>query len=182
MSKKVVIHTDDDLFKSIFGDGKAIRWYHYFIHLGYYIPYWVRFFFSAPFKEKKKDINILDTVGSLLESETTPANIDKCKELVHLHRIVENTKARRRLEKWSLRVIAIYLFIVLSIVTCNYIAVPLISGYVYIDIAEPIMITILSTTTINIIGLGLIVLKGHFLANDKSNNISKSSHQEELSE
>lgn len=69
------------------------------IHLGYYIPYWIKFFFSEPFKEKKKDLNILDTVKSLLESETTDGNIKKSKELIHLHRIVENTKARRRLEK-----------------------------------------------------------------------------------
>lgn len=173
MSRKVTFHADNDLFDTLFGDGKVIRWYHYWIHLGYYIPYWIKFFFSAPFKEKKKDINILDTVSSLLESETTPENLDKCKELVHLHRIVENTKARRRLEKWSLRVIAIYLFIVLAIVVCNYIAVPLLSGYMDIHVTEPIMITILSTTTINIIGLGLIVLRGHFLANDNSNNIKK---------
>lgn len=173
MAKNMISDTNDDWFKSIFGDKESIRWYHYLIHLGYYIPYWIGFFFSAPFKEKKKDINILDTVSSLLESETTPENLDKCKELVHLHRIVENTKARRRLEKWSLRVIAIYLFIVLTIVICNYIAVPLLSGYMDIHVTEPIMITILSTTTVNIIGLGLIVLKGHFLANDKSNSMSK---------
>lgn len=171
MNRKVTI--DDDSFEILFGSGKVIRWYHYWIHLGYYIPYWLKFFFSAPFKEKKKDINILDTVSSLLESETTPENLNKCKELVHLHRIVENTKARRRLEKWSLRVIAIYLFIVLTIVVCNYIAIPVLSGYVNIHITDSIMITILSTTTINIIGLGLIVLRGHFLANDSSNNIKK---------
>lgn len=103
------------IFDSIFGKGKPIKWYHYLIHLGYYIPYWIKFFFSEPFKEKKKDLNILDTVKSLLESETTDGNIKKSKELIHLHRIVENTKARRRLEKWSLRVIALYLFIVLCI-------------------------------------------------------------------
>lgn len=37
------------------------------------------------------------------------------------------------------------------------------------------MITILSTTTVNIIGLGLIVLKGHFLAKeslDDNDNIN----------
>lgn len=182
MNRKRIFNQHEDSFSTLFGSGPVIRWYHYLIHLGYYIPYWLGFFFSAPFKEKKKDLNILDTVSSLLESETTPENIDKCKELVHLHRIVENTKARRRLEKWSLRVIAIYLFIVLTIVTCNYIAVPLLSGYVNIEVTEPIMITILSTTTINIIGLGLIVLRGHFLANDKSNNMSKQSHQEESTE
>ena len=143
------------------------------IHLGYYIPYWVKFFFSEPFKEKKKDLNILDTVKSLLESETTDGNIKKSKELIHLHRIVENTKARRRLEKWSLRVIALYLFIVLCIVLASYVSIPAIKSYFCISIPNPIMITILSTTTVNIIGLGLIVLRGHFSANDKSNEVNE---------
>ena len=44
-------------------------------------------------------------------------------------------------------------------------------------IPNTIMITILSTTTVNIIGLGLIVLKGHFLANDSSNSIDKSKNK-----
>ena len=158
-------------FDSIFGDGKPVKWYHYAIHLGYFIPYWVKFFFSEPFKEKKKDLNILDTVNSLLESETTPENLDKCRELVHLHRIVENTRARRRLEKWSLRVIAIYLAVVLFIVIANYAVMPNIGEHFRIEIPPAIMITILSTTTVNIIGLGLIVLRGHFLANDNSNNM-----------
>lgn len=117
------------IFDSIFGKGKPIKWYHYLIHLGYYIPYWIKFFFSEPFKEKKKDLNILDTVKSLLESETTDGNIKKSKELIHLHRIVENTKARRRLEKWSLRVIALYLFIVLCIVLASYVSIPAIKSY-----------------------------------------------------
>lgn len=141
------------------------------IHIGYYIPYWIRFIFSKPFKETKKDLDILETVNTLLDSETTDENINKCKELTHLHRVIENTKARRRLEKWSLRVIALYLFVVLSIVVLCYSKIPFVSGFVQINIPPNIMITILSTTTVNIIGLGLIVLRGHFLANDKSNNV-----------
>lgn len=160
-------------FNSLFGGNKPIRWFHYFIHLGYYIPYWIKFFFSEPFKEKKKDLNILDTVQALLESETTDDNIEKSKELTHLHRIIENTRARRRLEKWSLRVIAIYLIIVLCIVLVSYVSIPFINTYFSINIPNPIMITILSTTTVNIIGLGLIVLRGHFLANDKSNEMQE---------
>ncbi len=66
-------------FGTLFGNKNTIRWYHYLIHLGYYIPYWIKFFFSQPFKEKKKDLNILDTVQSLLESETTDENIEKYK-------------------------------------------------------------------------------------------------------
>lgn len=160
-------------FKSIFGDKKPVRWFHYIIHLGFFFPYWVKFFFSEPFKVKKQDLNILDTVQSLLESETTDENIKKCKELTHLHRIIENTKARRRLEKWSLRVIAIYLFVVLCIVLVSYVSIPLIKPYFKVTIPDTIMITILSTTTVNIIGLGLIVLRGHFLANDKSNEVNE---------
>ena len=158
----------DNLFES-----SKLQWYHYIIHLGYYIPYWVKFFFGKPFKETKKDLNILDTVNTLLDSETADDNIKKCKELIVLHRVVENTRARRRLEKWSLRVIALYLFIVLAIVILCYAELPIIGGLIAITIPEPIMITILSTTTVNIIGLGLIVLRGHFLANDKSNNMDE---------
>jgi hypothetical protein len=140
------------------------------IHIGYYIPYWIRFIFSKPFKETKKDLDILETVNTLLDSETTDENINKCKELTHLHRVIENTKARRRLEKWSLRVIALYLFVVLSIVVLCYSQIPFVSRFIQISVPPNIMITILSTTTVNIIGLGLIVLRGHFLANNKSSD------------
>ena len=105
----------------------------------------------------------------MLDSSTTNENIEKSKELIRLHRVVENTKARRRLEKWSLKVISIYLFIVLAIVILCYNKIPYLRDVIYID--EKIMIAILTTTTVNIIGLGLIVLRGHFLANDKSNDI-----------
>lgn len=165
-------------FNSLFGGKKPIRWFHYFIHLGYYIPYWIKFFFSEPFKEKKKDLNILDTVQALLESETTDENIKKSKELTHLHRIIENTKARKRLEKWSLRVIAAYLIIVLFIVLISYVTIPYVNSYITISIPDSIMITILSTTTINIIGLGLIVLRGHFLANEKLNKTKETKQKE----
>lgn len=159
---------DDDVL-SVFEQKDNLRWFHYLIHLGYFMPYYAKFFFSKPFKEEKKDLNILDTVKTLLDSETTNENINKCKELTRLHRVVENTKARRRLEKWSLRVIATYLLIVLLIVILNYTNIPSLS--LFVKIPSEIMITILSTTTINIIGLGLIVLRGHFLANDKENNL-----------
>lgn len=110
----------------------------------------------------------------MLDSESTSTeNIQKSKELTKLHRVVENTKARRRLEKWSLRVIATYLLIVFIIVIACYVDLHIDEKKVYhiIEIPSEIMITILSTTTVNIIGLGLIVLRGHFLANDKANNM-----------
>lgn len=152
-----------------FEEKNKIKWYHYLIHLGYYIPYWIHFFFSKPFKEEKKDLRILDLVQSLLSQpdNATNENLEKCRQLVHLHRIIENTKARRRLEKWSLRVIATYLLVVFIIVVCAYCKISIKELWgISLSINIPIqaMITILSTTTINIIGLGLIVLRGHFLA------------------
>jgi hypothetical protein len=131
-------------------------------HFGYYIYNWVHDFFSSPYKKEKRELNVLGSIQTLLESEPTEENINKCKELSKLHRMVENTRARRRLEKWSLRVIAWYLLIVFAIIVLCYTNIP----YIHINIPSNIMVVILTTTTVNIIGLGLIVLRGHFLANE----------------
>ena len=55
--------SDTDIFES----KSKLRWYHYLIHLGYYVPYWIKFFFGEPFREPKKDLNILDIVKTLGE-------------------------------------------------------------------------------------------------------------------
>lgn len=165
--------------KDVFDSKDKLRWYHWVGHLGYYLPHWVRLFFSKPFKEPKKDLNILEKVQALLDSEQTDENIGKCKELTLLHRVVENTRARRRLEKWSLRVIVVYLLVILTIVFLTYTNIDFFTeNRLKLIIPDPIMITILSTTTVNIIGLGLIVLRGHFLANDKANNMEEEKSKE----
>lgn len=146
----------------------TVKWSDYIFHAGYYIPHIVKCFFSKPGRKEKKELNILDQVQILIESSDTHENILKCRELTHLHRIIENTKARRRLERWSLRVIAVYLFVVLLIVSScytNWDDKPIF--YTIHSVIPPnIMIAILTTTTANIIGLGLIVLRGHFLAKE----------------
>ena len=116
-------------------------------------------------KEAKPDLDPLEVVRKLLEDFEHTESIDKSHKVVHLHRIIENTHARRRLEKWSLRVIAAYLMIVCLIVIFTYAQVPSI-GLPYLVIPDNIMVAILTTTTANIIGLGLIVLRGHFLAKE----------------
>lgn len=90
--------------------------------------------------------------------------------------MVENTKARRRLEKWSLRVIAWYLMIVLVIVVLCYTNIKWLH---ILEIPWKIMVAVLTTTTVNIIGLGLIVLRGHFLANNVSNNMDDEDKRKE---
>lgn len=147
-------------------------------HFGYHIIDAIRQFFSSPFKKEKRELNVLDSIQTLLESEPTDENINKCQELSKLHRMVENTKARRRLEKWSLRVIAWYLIIVFIIVMLCYTNIKWLH---IIEVPWKIMITILSTTTVNIIGLGLIVLRGHFLANeDKKEDIKEKSKNRKI--
>lgn len=145
-------------------------------HLGYYTCKSVCLFFVSPYRKEKKELNVLDSIQTLLESEPTDENINKCQELSKLHRMVENTKARRRLEKWSLRIIATYLIIVSIILFLCYTNIKWLN---IISIPNEIMIAVLTTTTVNIIGLGLIVLRGHFLANESLNmesNQDKSTH------
>ena len=145
-------------------------------HLGFYVIDAVKQFFSSPYKKEKRELNVLDSIQTLLESEPTGENINKCQELSKLHRMVENTKARRRLEKWSLRVIAWYLMIVLVIVVLCYTNIKWLH---ILEIPWKIMGAVLTTTTVNIIGLGLIVLRGHFLANNASNNMDDEDKRKE---
>lgn len=122
---------------------------------------------KKPFTSKKEDdLRLIEKVNLLLEmgddDEKTSSLIVK---YTKLHRVHENTKARRRLEKWASVVIVTYLMVVLLIVLMNYISIDYKEcwlGRVTMEIPDKIMFTILSTTTINIIGLGLIVLRGHF--------------------
>lgn len=144
---------------------EKVKWWQYGTHFGFYSFHIIRCFFRHPLKKEKKDLELLEQVRSLLDVEVNDANIAKSRMIVGLHRIVENTHARRRLERWSLRVIAIYLAIVLGLVVCTYAYISFL-GLPFIRIPDKIMIAVLSTTTANIIGLGLIVLRGHFLANE----------------
>lgn len=93
--------------------------------------------------------------------------IDKCHHFIKLHRIIENTSARKRLEKWAKRVIVLYLLVVLMLVVFDSIV-----ENTWFEISDTVMITILSTTTVNIIGLGLIVLRGHFPQKDKESDVN----------
>lgn len=157
---------EERLLDSLFSqDTKSVKWYQRFTHLGYYAIHGVSVFFRHPLKKEKRDLEIIEKISTLLDTETSDENLNKSKQLAGLHRLVENTHARRRLERWSLRVIAIYLVIVFGIIICTYANIPLLK-LPFLTIAPNIMIAILTTTTANIIGLGLIVLRGHFLAKD----------------
>lgn len=154
-------------------------------HLGYHIRRVSYDFFSEPEykRELSRELDLLDNVRTLVDGKFIEKreNVDFVRELIRLHRILENTRARRRLEKWSLRVISWYLLCVLCIIFLTYgdcsweLIKPL-----KLVIEDNVMIAILTTTTANIIGLGLIVLRGHFhLMGDISEKAADSASEKE---
>lgn len=129
---------------------------------GYLFVYVILRFFSSPRKKKPKiDLNLIDSVSLLLQTgEYDKETIERCGYFINLHRHLENTSARKRLERWAKIVISIYLLLVFFILIING---GILSDYgINLFITDNVMIIILSTTTINIIGIGLIVLRGHF--------------------
>ncbi|WP_143260798.1 hypothetical protein [Alistipes sp. An66] len=114
---------------------------------------------SAP----KHDLNLLDNVELFLNSSSpSEDSLNVCRRFIELHRITENTSARKRLEKWARRTIQWYLIIVGIIIIAQ--------GLQFINLSDTIFIAILTTTTVNILGLGFIILRGHFPNKEDVNN------------
>lgn len=101
----------------------------------------------------------------LIANNTQDAFIlETSRKLLVQQRIMDDTKARRRLERWARNTILCYLIIVFVLVLLNGASMIIWDG-VFKDhgfISDTVMTVILSTTTVNIIGLGVIVLRGHF--------------------
>lgn len=115
----------------------------------------------------------MDQVKNLLQIDKSndPETISKCEQFIKLHRNLENTSARKRLERWAKWVISLYLVVVLILLVLSSV-----EPQKWLDIDNEVMMVLLSTTTINIIGLGLIVLRGHFQEKEtlKNKNEEKS--------
>lgn len=116
--------------------------------------------------EKKEDPEFfISTARDLIANNTQDAFIlETSRNLLVQQRIMDDTKARRRLERWARNTILCYLIIVFILVLLNG-ASQVIWRDVFPDhgfITDTVMTVILSTTTVNIIGLGVIVLRGHF--------------------
>jgi hypothetical protein len=67
-----------------------------------------------------------------------------------------NTKLRRQLAEWATAVVSVWLFLVLTILSLN-------DG----RLSDNVLMTLLGTTTLNVLGLMAIVLRGLF---DKDEN------------
>lgn len=124
--------------------------------------------FKNPFKERKKELRLLDQV-SIIISEGNPEDVaDTCEKYISLHRIVENTRARKRLEKWITRLIFSYLTVILFIVLVSGLEdYAKRHGFPYIHFDIKVLVVLLTTTTVNIVALGFILTRGLFHEHEK---------------
>lgn len=141
-------------FNSYKQEDQDIPWRCFIYKLWYNILYT----FRNPFKEPNRELNLLEQVEVLINTGDSGDVIDYCERYIYLHRIIENTRARRRLERWVTRLVSTYLLIVFALIVTSYI--------LKWDLPLGVIITILSTTTVNIVALGYILVRGLFHENE----------------
>lgn len=150
-------------------------------HGAYSFSIFVWEYFLGPRKPKQpknKDSQfkfIAERLISTLPENQDQLTIDTTKQLLDQHRTIENTQARRRLERWACWAIVIYLVCVFLLLIFNGLSRVLWPNVFTSEkplFSDSVLYVILSTTTVNILGLGFIVLKGHFPHEDKDKSIN----------
>lgn len=98
--------------------------------------------------------------------QDSPANIENVDALSldaqEVRRFAQDTKHRRTLVCWMMCVVSVWLGIVLLIVIFN--------KRMQIGIENEVLITLLATTTVNVLGLSRIVLNGLFGTQKRKKN------------
>lgn len=163
MSNEQKVTSDFDAATGSKKSADAITWGK---HGGYKLYYTIKAFFfglERPPKNKTKFSDIAESLISVLPHNQDKGILEASEKLLHLQRALEDTYARRRLERWASRTISLYLIATFLLLMLNGASMVLFpketpNGF----ISDTIMGVVLSTTTINVIGLGVIVLKGHF--------------------
>ena len=104
-----------------------------------------------------------------LEDQEKKAKID---------RIKQDTNDRRWLAQWASSLVSLWLFAVIILLSCNNhrFTFNLVGHNVDImpAINDNVLIALLATTTLNVLGLTVIVLRGHFKINDSEINSNNS--------
>lgn len=103
----------------------------------------------------KKSISDIDID---IDSDDLKAQI-KLKQL-ESERYHSDTKDRKWLAIWTATIVSFWLLVVLLILIFNS----------YILLSDSVLIVLLGTTTLNVLGLSFIVLRGHFLSAQKNDN------------
>lgn len=93
-----------------------------------------------------------------IDSDDLRAQI-KMKDLEN-ERFKSDTKDRKWLAKWTAYVVSIWLGLVLLILFSN--------NFFSLNLSDTVLVALLGTTTLNVLGLSFIVLKGHFQSSQSS--------------
>lgn len=127
------------------------------------LSFWQRLHLQLKKEQRKKTLDLLEQVELILNDGKIDNGkvVDICEKYISLHRIVENTRARRRLEKWVTRLICWYLIVVLVLLLLTSISIPCCDLFRF-SMDETVIIALLTTTTVNIVALGIILVRGLF--------------------
>lgn len=99
------------------------------------------------------------TLNRDLDIDSDDINFQKEIRGLEVKKINSDIEDRKWLAKWSAYVVSGWLiFVIIILVTNNYYSLYL---------SDAVLITLLGTTTLNILGLSFIVLRGHFSSSQK---------------
>lgn len=82
---------------------------------------------------------------------------DQLKRLL-AERYANDTQNRQWLARWAVWIVSIWLIVVLFIILANR---------NFFSLSDAVLIALMGTTTLNVLGLSYIVLKGYFQASEK---------------
>ena len=85
-------------------------------------------------------------------------SLQRKKKELEADRYYSDTKDRQWLAQWATCIVSLWLFFVLLILVNKD----------QIGLSDAVLITLLSTTTLNVLGLSFIVLRGHFTGDKTS--------------
>lgn len=89
-----------------------------------------------------------------LDIDSDDLKIQRKTKLLEAERYSSDTKDRKWLAIWTTRVVLGWLVAVMIVLILN--------KKCEINLSDNVLITLLGTTTLNVLGLSFIVLKGHF--------------------
>jgi hypothetical protein len=109
--------------------------------------------------KKAKEDNVLNKESSLPKSlsdadfDVDAIPRDRQREILENQRYLSDTRDRRWLATWTAYVVSIWLGLIILILVLNY--------WLF-HLTDTVLVTLLGTTTLNVLGLTAIVLRGHF--------------------
>ncbi len=107
---------------------------------------------------RNSNINLFDVLDEFKTNKLKDKDIDSDDleiqlKIYTIERYHENSKSRKELTKWVKWIVSIYLVLIFFILLLN-------SKFIFLS--DIVLCTLLGTTTLNILGLMYIVLKGYF--------------------